>query len=314
MCQKTEVILILKLRNNKSPICVRKMNKTEIIKQAKHYFGKDRQNLKELVLSYEFNGEHYRQLKKELKNLVKVPFTIEYGIFKEVSTNIKNNELDEINWNWTGDLSWSIDILLNSNIDKGYDWDKKLAEKCNGTARLLRVFISDVISCYTYDCYYMTYSKKENYYEFGPITLTKEENEILLKISSLFKEKGLQFLDQKFCTRKSRELYSDINDEGNASLFDVLFSDMDFYTVETKRFCDKDIIEKNGQKFRWTEYYNDNILKERIESRWTKSGDYLKITLDSQGQILNVEVTRKQIEDKKHQQFTLDIKKEFKKR
>lgn len=292
------------------------MNKTEILRQAKHFFGKDRKPIKELVLSYEFNGKHYRQWKKEFKNIIDKPVDIHFGIFDDVVLWIKDNKLEEINWNWIGDLSWTIKIVLNPDVNKGYDWDKNLALHCNGTARILELFISDVIPCYTYDCYYMTYSKKENYYEFGPIkNLTREEKNILKKVTSLLNTKDFQFIEKNFCAKKFKVLHSDTNSDGNASLFDALFSDTSFYTTEIKRFCDKTIIEKNGNEFRWTELYNANgTLKERTESRWTSGKDYFKIVLDNKGQITQVGVTRKEIDRKKFQQFELDIIDTFKKR
>lgn len=140
------------------------MTKSEIIRQAKHYFGKDRRPIKELVLSYEFKGKNYRQWKKEISSIVSNPNEIKFKLFDDVILWIKYNQADQIDWNWIGDLSWTIDILLNQGIDKGFDWDKKLALKCNGTARIMTLFVSDVIPCYTFDCYYMTYNKKGNYY------------------------------------------------------------------------------------------------------------------------------------------------------
>jgi hypothetical protein len=291
------------------------MTKSEIIRQAKHYFGKDRQPIKELVLSYEFKGKNYRQWKKEISSIVSNPNEIKFKLFDDVILWIKDNQADQIDWNWIGDLSWTIDILLNQGIDKGFDWDKKLALKCNGTARIMTLFVSDVIPCYTFDCYYMTYNKKGNYYEFGPIIkLTGEEKKVLNKIETFLKQKGLEFVDKTFTEKKYKELYSDTNSDGNATLFDVLFTDTNYYTTEIKRFCEKEIIEKNGQQLRWSEYYNSNrTLKRREEFRWSKSGDCLKIVYDNKEQIVNIEVTRKKIGRKKWQKFTLDIVETFNK-
>ena len=260
------------------------MTKSEIIRQAKHYFGKDRQPIKELVLSYEFKGKYYRKWKKEISSIVSNPNEIKFKLFDDVILWIKDNQADQIDWNWIGDLSWTIDILLNHGIDNVFDWDKKLAIKCNGTARIMTVFISDIIPCYTYDCYYMTYDKPNNYYEFGPITkLTIEEKNVIKKMSKHLETKGFVFVDRTFTEKKYKGLYSDTNSDGNASLFDVLFTDTNNYTTKTKRFSDKEIIEKNGSKYRWTEYYNLNgSLKERIEYRWLTSGDLLKVILDYQ--------------------------------
>ena len=290
------------------------MTKSEIIRQAKHYFGKDRRPIKELVLSYEFKGKNYRQWKKEISSIVSNPNEIKFKLFDDVILWIKYNQADQIDWNWIGDLSWTIDILLNQGIDKGFDWDKKLGLKCNGTARIMTLFVSDVIPCYTFDCYYMTYNKKGNYYEFGPILkLTGEEKKVLNKIETFLKQKGLEFVDKTFTEKKYKELYSDTNSDGNATLFDVLFTDTNYYTTEIKRFCEKEIIEKNGQQLRWSEYYNSNgTLKRREEFRWSKSGDCLKIVYDNKEQIVNIEVTRKKIGRKKWQKFKLDIIETFK--
>lgn len=292
------------------------MNNSEIIKQAKHYFGKDKSYIKELVLSYEFNGKHYKQWKKDLSEIIPNPNEVKFKLFEDVILWIKDNKLKEINWNFIGDISWTIDIVLNPNINKGYDWDKKLALKCNGTARILTLFISDIIPCYTYDCYYMTYNKLDNYYEFGPLfSLTKEEKNLLKKVTTLLQHKGLKMIDKKITQKKYKALYSDTNSDGNATLFDVLFTDVNNYTTDITRFSSKSIIEKNGQKLSWREYYHKNgTLKERIEHRLTSSGDQLKIVLDNKRQITLVEVTRKKIGRNKYENFKLDILKTYEKR
>jgi hypothetical protein len=292
------------------------MTRIEIITAAKKYFGKNRTHIKNLVLSYEFKGKNYRRLKKEIGSLIPNPNKICFGLFDDVITWINDNQPQEINWHWIGDLSWTIDILLNDNVDKGFDWDKNLALKCNGTARLLTVFVSEVLPCYTYDIHYMTYNKSDNYYEFGPIDeLTEKEKYIISTINSHFKTKGLVYLNSKFCNQKFKELYSDTNSNGNASLFDVLFKDIYSYQTDIQRICDKEIIEKSGTTFRWREYYNKNkTLKERHESRYFGSGDYLKTVLDNKNQIIKLEVVRKQIENKPYQNFELDVIDTFKKR
>lgn len=284
------------------------MNQSEIIKQAKHYFGKNRSFIKDLVMSYEFKGKNYRRWKKEISGIIANPNDIRFNLSDDVIQWLKDNQVEEINWNWIGDLSWTIEIVLNPNIDKCYDLDKKLALKCNGTARILTIYISDVIPCYTFDLHYMTYNKPLNYYEFGPIpVLTKEETLVLHKVTTYLKAKGFNTYSRSFYLKKFKGLYSD-TENGNASLFDVLFTDIYSYQTEIQRFSDKEIIEKSGTKFRWREYYNKNgTLDKRIESRWTHAGDYLKVVLDNKGQINQVEVTRKEIGRKKHQEFKLDI-------
>ncbi len=113
--------------------------------------------------------------------------------------------------------------------------------------------------------------------------------------------------------QKFEELISDTNEDGNASLFDVLFNDTTFYTTEIKRTSIKQLTDSSGTGLSWTEYYNNNkFLKERIEYRHFKSGDNLKTVFDKYGQIKNVEVERKLIGRKKYQKFNLDIVETFK--
>lgn len=290
--------------------------KAEIVKQAKHYFGKDKSFIKELVLGYEFKGENYRRWKKEIANTISNPFKVYFGLLEDVILLILNNEVGKIDWNFIGDLSWTIDIVLNPEVDKVYDLDKKLALKCNGTARILTLYISEIIPCYTINCYYMTYSKSQNYWEFGPITtFTKEEQKTLKNVKAYMKTKGLEMVDKAFTQKKYKHLYSDTNSNGNASLFDVLFSDVQEYTEEVERFCDKEIVEKSGTKFYWREFYNKKgVLNRRIESRRTIAGDYLEVIFDNKGQITEVNVTRKKIERKNYERFKLNIIETFKRR
>jgi hypothetical protein len=291
------------------------MTQNEIIKLAKHYFGKDKQFIKKAVMSYEFNGKLEKQWNKEISNHIANPFAVNFNLHQEIVQSIKDNQVDQIDWDFVGDLSWTIDIVLNSKIDKVYDLDKKLAAKCKGTARILKVFISDLIPCYTFDLYYMTYNKPNNYFEFGPLTtLTKKENKILNVLQNYLESKNLFFVNQALASKKFKDLHSDTHSDGNASLFDVLFSDIHYYTNEIKRLSDKSIQEKSGTKFKWTETYdNKGKLKERIESRWTTAGDYFKIVLDNKGRVVEVGVTRKEIEKEKFISFKLDILENYKK-
>jgi hypothetical protein len=292
------------------------MTDLEIIDKAKYYFGKNRNIKRDLVLAYEFKGENSKRWKKEIGSIIENPFKMNFQIFDDIILKIKNNKKNEIDWEWMGDLSWRLHIVLNSNIKRGYDWDKNLAKHCNGTVRILEIFISDVIPCYALNFCYFKFSKLENYYENGPIlNFTNEEKVIKKSLSDLLKSKGLQRVKKEFCEKKFTDLYSDTNSDGNASLFDVLFSDTYFFTSKIKRYCDKDILEKSGIKFRWTENYNKNgTLKERTEYRCLKGGDNFKITLDNKGRIINAEVERKKIGRDKFQKFKIDIIESYKAR
>lgn len=291
------------------------MNSAQIIEEAKKYFGKNRNLLKKKILSFKFDGSGYRKLSNQIKSIISQPFDLSYLMFDDVICWIKEEKISEIDWHWLGDLSWKIDVLLNENIEKGYDWDKKLALKCDGTARILRVYISDIIPCFVIDTYYMTYSKKENYYEFGPIIrLSNSEKQLVKKVELFFKDQGLTFIDKKTALTNYAELYSDCNSGGNATLFDALFCDTDNYQDKFIRFNDEDIFDQTRKKINWKEFYDKNgKLLRREEYRFFPSRNGLTTITDGLGQITEVKVWR-DFGRKIHQEFKINLVDEFKKR
>ncbi len=291
------------------------METEEIIKQAKLYFGKSRKRLKEKVLTFEFSGNEYRNWNKQLKQLISKPFDVSYGIFDDVIDWLKAKDYSEIDWHWLGDLSWEFKVLLNNEVEKGFDWDKKLALKCGGTARILQIFLSDIVPCFVVDVYYMTYNKTENYYEFGPIqNLSLEERKIIGKVKKFFQNEGFTFLSEKDAMRNYKELCSDCNSDGNAALFDVLFSDTENYQREIKRFNDKELKDATGKKLNWNEYYDKaNKLLKREEYTYYPSKNVVCIVTNKSAQIIEVKVWR-DIEKFTHREFILDIAKEHEKK
>lgn len=290
------------------------MTGKEILEQSKLYFGKNRRRLKEKVLAFEFDGKEYRLWNKQMKEFTSKPFSISYGMFDDVTEWLKQNEISEIDWKWLGDLSWEFKFLLNPGIEKGFDWDKKLALKCDGTARIVQIYASDIVPCFVIDTYYMTYSKKENYWEFGPIgKLSLEEKKFIGKAKVFFQDAGFKLLNKKEVLTKHKELYSDCNSDGNATLFDVLFSDTDNYQMEIKRFNDKALKDPTGKKISWNEFYDKpNKLKKREEFRYFPSKNVECVVTDNLGRIIEVKVWR-DIDKLKHHEFRLDILKEHKK-
>lgn len=280
----------------------------EIIEQTKLYFGKDKELLREKILSFEFDGKDYRDWRKKIKQVTAQPFDVQYGIMKEVVDKISDQKTEEIDWGMIGNLSWEFKILLNPGMDKGYDWDKKLATKCQGTARVLQIYASDLIPCYVVDTFYMSYNHKKNYYEFGPLSsIEPEEQKEISKIKQLFQNEGFVFLEQEISLEKYQELYSDIHTEGNASLFDVLFSDQENYQRKFERFNARDLKDATGKKISWREFYTQTAeLEYRLEYRYYTSGNVLCTSTDKDGRIFEVKVW-KDIEGEHHKEFTFSL-------
>ncbi|KON78331.1 Uncharacterized protein NV38_0000966 [Leptospira kirschneri serovar Mozdok] len=241
-------------------------------------------------------------------------FEVEFLII--VVSNILDKNYRQIHMDDLGDLSWNIKILLNSNVQSEYDWDKKLAIKC-GQARILEVYINSIIPAYTLNPFYISYNQKENYYEFGKISkMEKHEKIILDNVSKYFDSLGYFCVSEELASKKYKGLFSDCNQEGNASLFDCLFSDIYRYQIGIEKFSDWSKgpnMDSTGSKISWHEYYdlNRNFLY-REEYRYLKSKDVLLLTMDQTGHITKVNVWR-DIGKLKHRGFELDILKVFKK-
>jgi len=283
----------------------------EVVEQSKLYFGKNRQRLKKKLIAFELDGKEYRAWKKNINQFTSQPCEITYGMFDDVVEWLKAKEFSEINWKWLGDLSWEFKFLLNTGIDSGLDWDRKLALKCGGTARIVQIYVSDIVPCFVIDTYYMTYSKKENYWEFGPIDkLSVREKTFIKQAKTFFQKAGFIYLDQENALKRYNDLYSDCNSDGNARLFDVLFSDTQNYQLEIKRFSDKQLKDYAGKTISWNEYYDDSKkLRMREEFRFYPSKNVDCVVTDALGRITNVRVWR-DIDKLRHHEFHLDILKE----
>ncbi len=289
------------------------MNRKKLISEVKRIYGKDRSVIKSCLISFIFEGKEYRKWNKRFKSVTDTPFEISFKLFDDVIEALIEEDYGEIDWNWIGDVSWEIDILLNKAVQKGYDWDKKLARKCNGTARLFKIWINDIIPAYTTDTYYMTYDSKERYYEFGPLNeLNDYENYTVAEIKQLLKKLDYYYVSQALSSKKYKELVSDCNSEGGATIFDCLFSDTCSYQKDIKRFNEKPLKDPTGKKISWNEYYDlQGTLLYREEYRYYKSGNVECVVTDEENRIVKVKVWR-DIGEYLHKEFILDIKKKYK--
>jgi hypothetical protein len=267
----------------------------QLIKEAKYYFGKDRKELKSKLLSLKYDGSRYRRWKKVFKKNVTQPFSIEHGIFDDVVKNIVNKRIKEINWLYLGDLSWKISIVLNKGVSSIFDNDKLLANRCGGTVRYLEVLISDTLPVFTYDKYYSLYEKENDYYQIGPLGKTTSfEKELIKYIKTLLINKGYFYINKYMALKKFKALTSDLNYDGNASMFDCLFRDTYNYQNETVRFNAKSIKIKGKYPYdsmSWKEFYTPRgDLIRREEYRFYKSNDVECVYTDKREKILKVKV------------------------
>lgn len=286
----------------------------EIIEQAKVYFGSDRTKLKELLLTYKFDGKAWRNWITAIQMGIKQPFRLSYSLYSEVTSAIKTKKTEEINWHWIGDCSWEVKIILNEGITKCYDWDKKLIKVCGGTVRILSMYISDVLPCYAYYFHYESYDKLGNCFEFGPILKLTEKEKVLLKtLNASLTKKGYTYLNKQVCTQRYYELHSDCN-EGNASLFDALFSDTTGYPTDIRKISDKSVLDPLDISISWREVYSPNRkFKYRSETRTFPTRESITTKFDVEGRITDVNVMRK-FENDSFNYFEFDIIKEYKKR
>ncbi|EPG80989.1 hypothetical protein [Leptospira santarosai] len=100
------------------------------------------------------------------------------------------------------------------------------------------------------------------------------------KNQNLHNTLGYFYVPEEFASKKCKGLFSDCNEEGNSSLFDCLFSDVNQHQVGIERFLDpcKKLKDSTGAGIDWHEYYdlNGNLLY-RQEYRLLKSGDVLSV-------------------------------------
>lgn len=289
------------------------MNELELIELTRKYFGRDRTALREALKTFDVSNQKIKKFKKIIRSCTSQPFFITEGLNDCVRENIINKNFNEIEMNDLGDLSWNIEILLNDNIHTGYDWDKNLSIKCGGKAKILQILINSIIPAYTINKYYISYSKHENYYEFGKIvSLEDNESKIINKIKQEFKKLNIFYVSKQLANKKFEDLISDCNSEGNASIFDCLFSDIYNYNNNIHRFNDKQIINHAGASVSWHEYYN---LSEKLiyKEEWIsyKSKDTLCIITDKNGQIKKLNLWR-DFEDEKHSKISYNINKAYK--
>ena len=285
------------------------MTPETFIQQVKIYGAKDRIALKNKLLQFNFDGKDYRNWKRYFAQVVdNQPFKVEHCIQAAFVKKLTNQEAIDWEDEMIGDISWEIMILLNEKVQKGHDWDSKLCLACGGTARILRILISDLMPAFIWETYSMTHTSKDNYYEFQAIQPNYAREKTMIKtIVSDLKQKGFYFVHRKLANKRFPELHSDCNRSGNASIYDVLFSDVRDLQTTTLRFNDKNLKDLTGKEYRWREYYDKKgLLYLRKEYQFFDSKNVLLIETDGKKDIKKITVW-KDTEKASHQEFKLRL-------
>lgn len=171
----------------------------------------------------------------------------------------------------------------------------------------LRFWISESIPAYTYELYYLSYDRKNDETEIGPILdPSKGELEVLKCAKNLFNEEGYIYIGKTAAQRKVKGAFTDCKDKGETRVFDCLFSDVDFYKTKFERFNEEQIHEKKGTTFNWVETFDsDHNLLFREERRCYLSKDIVKIVIDPLGIVQNITVMRG---ESPYKQYKMNLK------
>lgn len=271
----------------------RKMTEKEILASIKKLFGRNREPLrKSLKKAFEAMQEYDKwwDIKKILHRKTGQAVATWCGLMEETFANIgrKNAKLDYI-----GDPSFRYEIVLNPDRVKGLDWDKKLAMECGGTVNICVVWINMLLPLYAMDFFSLSYSEKDEAYEYKPYKpKTAAEKEIVKTVKDELKARDLQMVSRKLASTQPGGAYTDLATDGEATVFQCLFSDLLGYQEEWLKVNEHELADPiKGVKVGWREHFNrrGKILKTEIY-RTFPSGDQIKTVMDGKDRVVQVRV------------------------
>ncbi len=262
------------------------MKTKKILSQTLNYFGKNRTLINGELLKFSLEDKFYSpKWNKIVEKCTKQPFKLYHGVNEILLEYLQKKKYHEINWKEIGDISWTIEVVLNKGIKKSYDWDTKLATKCGGTARILRFLVSDVLPFYTSSHYVMSYCEQTKEFELGPITkFSKREKKIIKSIQSELEKEKYKEISQEQANIRHKDLWTDCI-TSNARIFDCLFCDLLDYQNEFVRFP-----LARGLPFSWKKYFSPdyNLLRVQQSHSIMDRGQYFEVTADNNGKIQEI--------------------------
>jgi len=212
------------------------MTEAELIRCLNSLFGKDRSLLRQKLMEVREDSSKWEKTGKIIRRKTGQPVNTNTGTFEETFEHLDDPHADMY---WVGDCSYYYEILLNRGVKTGLDWDRKLALKCGGTAKLCEVWASLLLPYYILDSYSRKYTPSPGEFEFTPYNpATKREKLIVSQIREVMQERGFSPITKKMARKSVPKAITDCREEGEASVFDCLFSDTQCLQEDRVRFSD----------------------------------------------------------------------------
>lgn len=283
------------------------MEEKQLIQEIQRFFGKDRKPFISFLKKSPPRDEAARQIRRKFK-AIRRPVKVESLLNESAWTAIDRRKFSKLDTLYIGRPAWKVTMLLNSGIDKGYDWKRKLSKKCGGAARLLIIWMNEALTLYAMDSIYVQHHPRKNCFEIGPLDHFSPEDETTVQqlAATLAAEEWI-FIRQGMSERVEKGFISPSFPDGNARLFNTVFGESEEYQNGFHRFSDKSLNDLSGRTASWHEYYTiDGILIERKEYTYFGADSILITTTDSMDRIKRVEVHREHA-DNTLQAFTMEI-------
>ncbi|MEL6820817.1 MAG: hypothetical protein AAFP70_03575 [Calditrichota bacterium] len=283
------------------------MEEKQLVQEIQRFFGKDRKPFISFLKKSPPLDEAARQIRRKLKG-IRRPLKVESLLSESAWTAIDRRKFSKLDTLYIGRPAWKVTMLLNSGVDKGYDWKRKLSKKCGGTARLLIIWMNEALSLYAMDSVYIQHHPRKNSFEIGPLDHFSKEDEVTVQqLAATLASEEWVFIRQGIAEKVEQSFISPSYPEGNAKLFNAVFGEGEEYQNGFHRFSDKNLNDLSGRAVSWHEYYTiDGILIERKEYTYFGAESILITTTDSMDRVKRVEVHREHA-DNTMQTFTMEI-------
>ncbi len=286
------------------------MSETELIRNLNSLFGWDRTLLRQKLIEVRQDTSRWEKVGREIKKKTQQPVKASLGLFEDTFDQLDTPKADMF---WVGDGSYYYEILLNSGVRSGLDWDKRLALKCGSTAKLCVVWASLLMPYYALDTYCMKYNTDPGEFEFHPYNpVKKREISIISQVRDILNQHGFAFVAKRLAKKAVPKAVTDCRERGEATVFDCLFSDTKFYQEHHVRFSDSSGESIKGIFPDTTVGWGDRVDREggRERSTWCEyqSGDTVITRLDEKYRVVEITI-QSCSHNKLKSEMTVDINK-----